>query len=182
MGGKIKSKKRLHRQGEWWKQINMVEDLRQGGGGTAAANEKNKNKIRVTGLTNNSFSKERECTYNDPDDFLRLLTLWQRENLSGTKKSLKLDASFKPEIFDCNVGKLPSNEVQYLEEEEQNADVEEEQKADVEQVTEVKDTAKEAAREKEEAGKPRKIQTKIRKFLVPRRRRSSRIWRQLWTT
>jgi hypothetical protein len=120
---------------EYWMQIDMIQDLpplpvekegvgdgngegSQGGRRRTRAGGRKRNPISVTGLTNKSGSEQRTCTYNDPDDFLHLLALWQRGNLSGEKKSLKLDANFVPEILDCNVGKFPSNKEEYVKERE----------------------------------------------------------------
>ena len=120
---------------EYWTQIDMIQDLpplpvekegvgdgngegSQGGRRRTRAGGRKRNPISVTGLTNKSGSEQRTCTYNDPDDFLHLLALWQRGNLSGEKKSLKLDANFVPEILDCNVGKFPSNKEEYVKERE----------------------------------------------------------------
>jgi len=136
---------------EYWVQIDMIQDLpplpvkkgsgdgagegSQGGRRRTRTGNRKMNPISVTGLTNKSGSEQKTCRYNDPDDFLHLLALWQRANLSGEKKSLKLDANFVPEIFDCNVGKFPSNKEEYLKEREvesQSAKMEKEKEGEEE--------------------------------------------------
>ena len=52
------------------------------------------------------------CKYPDPDDFLHMLFLFMRRRITGgtaQHRSLQLDADFKPEILDCNLGKYPNN-------------------------------------------------------------------------
>ena len=115
---------------EYWVQIDLIQDLPPA---PPSKDTKTRRRTRsggdrrlpfsITGLTNKSGSEQKTCVYNDPDDFLHLLSIFMRSNLLGEKRSLKNDANFVPEIIVCNVGKLPMNSDNFLKEREPEMDI-----------------------------------------------------------
>jgi hypothetical protein len=66
--------------------------------------------LTVKGYANLPIGKWRECTYDDPDDFLLFLSVFMLNNLTGTKKDTKRwislkNKKFTPEVITCNRGK-----------------------------------------------------------------------------
>ena len=92
----------------YWTEITSIS--RQETNSTLSQSRGKSASLTVTGYANKPINVLRECTYDDPDDFLLFLSVFMLNNLTGTKKDTKRwislkNKKFTPEIITCNRGK-----------------------------------------------------------------------------